>query len=94
MPPVVTTNVSRSVLTGCGYGWAALMLALGSINLYVAASFSFAVWAWFISVGAIGAKLVAFAAQVLALRILVRRRLCAANGALAPGTLPKAPHPL
>ncbi|HUI95749.1 MAG TPA: hypothetical protein VLX44_08360 [Xanthobacteraceae bacterium] len=57
-----------------------------------------AVWAWFISVGAIGAKIVALAAQMLALRILVRRRLRAANGAMArrtrPDALPRAPRAL
>jgi hypothetical protein len=33
------------------------------------------VWAWFASVGAIGAKVVAFLAQYLMFRTLIRRKL-------------------
>jgi intracellular septation protein A len=55
--------------------WAALMFALGLTNLYVAATFSVAAWAWFISVGAVGAKVVAFLVQFAVFRVYVRRRL-------------------
>jgi len=75
MPPLVRQNVSADVLLVSGYAWAALMFALGLANLYVAATFSVAAWAWFISVGAVGAKVVAFLVQFAILRILVRRGL-------------------
>ncbi len=75
MPPLVRANVPGNVLVASGYAWAALMFALGLTNLYVAVSFSVAVWAWFISIGAVGAKVVAFLVQFLVFRVVVRRRL-------------------
>jgi intracellular septation protein len=75
MPPLVRDNVPANVLPVSGYAWAALMFALGLANLYVAATFSVAAWAWFISVGALGAKVVAFLVQFVVLRMFVRRRL-------------------
>jgi intracellular septation protein A len=75
MPPLVRENVSPHVLLVSGYAWAALMVALGLTNLYVAATFSVAAWAWFISVGAVGAKVVAFLVQFVVFRVCVRRRL-------------------
>jgi intracellular septation protein len=73
MPPIVKENVSRAVLVMSGYAWAALMFMLGVSNLYVATNYSMEVWSWFISVGAVGAKVVAFMVQYLVFRILVRR---------------------
>ena len=75
MPPLVRENVPADVLLASGYAWAALMFALGLTNLYVAATFSVAAWAWFISVGAVGAKVVAFLVQFAVFRVFVRRRL-------------------
>ena len=75
MPPIVRENVPANVLLVSGYAWAALMFALGLANLYVAAALSVAAWAWFISVGAVGAKVVAFLVQFLVLRGIIRRRL-------------------
>ncbi|HTO84111.1 MAG TPA: septation protein IspZ [Methylomirabilota bacterium] len=75
LPPRVREAVPASVLVASGYAWAALMLALGLTNLYVAATFSVAAWAWFISVGAVGAKVVAFLVQFAVFRAFVRRRL-------------------
>jgi intracellular septation protein len=75
MPPVVGENVPARVLVVSGYAWAALMFALGLANLYVATTFSVAAWAWFISVGAVGAKVVAFLVQFAVLRAFVRRRM-------------------
>jgi intracellular septation protein len=59
---------------------------LGALNLYVAARYSVEVWAWFISVGAVGAKVAAFLIQYGVLQILIRRnlRLAAAKSAAAP----------
>jgi intracellular septation protein A len=75
MPPLVRENVPANVLLASGYAWAALMFALGLTTLYVAATFSVAAWAWFISVGAVGAKVVAFLVQFAVFRVFVRRSL-------------------
>jgi intracellular septation protein A len=40
MPDFVKQNVPENVLVGFGYAWAALMFALGLINLYVANRYS------------------------------------------------------
>jgi intracellular septation protein A len=86
MPDVMKQNVPEAVLVGFGYAWAALMIALGLANLYVASRYSIEIWAWFISVFAVGAKVVVFLIQFLVLRILVRRklRLAAAQSRAAP----------
>jgi len=75
MPPIVKEHISERVLATSGYAWASLMFLLGLSNLYVAAFCSPATWAWFISVVAIGAKVLAFALQYLVLQILIRRDL-------------------
>lgn len=82
LPPIARDNISESVLVGAGYAWAALMCGLGTLNIIIAVTLPFAVWAWFISVGAIGAKLVAFLLQYVIFRTIVRRKL---RGAAAGG---------
>jgi len=54
------------------YGWAALLAAIGLVNLITALHFDFVTWAWFVSVGAVGAKLVAFALQYGVFRTVIR----------------------
>jgi intracellular septation protein len=78
MPEIVQRNVPAAVITATGYAWAVLMAALGLANLVIAVNFDFATWAWFVSFGAVGAKVVAFALQYVVFRTLVRRRLLAA----------------
>ncbi len=78
MPEIVQRNVPEAVITTTGYAWAALMAAIGLANLVIAVSFDFATWAWFVSFGAVGAKVAAFALQYMVFRALVRRRLLAA----------------
>ena len=85
LPPIVRDNVPESVLVGAGYAWAALMFALGALNIVIAVTLPFAVWAWFISVGAIGAKVVAFLVQYAIFRTIVRRKLA---GPLPDASLP------
>src|SRR5271154_6261186 len=63
LPPIVTDNVPEQVLIADGYAWAALMFGLGLLNLFVAMHYSIETWAWFISFGAIGAKVAAFLLQ-------------------------------
>jgi intracellular septation protein len=75
LPPIVNQNVPERVITATGYAWAGLMIALGAINIYIATSFSFETWAWWISVGAIGAKVVALLIQFVIFRTLIRRNM-------------------
>ena len=51
------------------------MAALRLANLVIAGYFDVATWAWFISVGAVGAKLAALAIQYAVFRTIVRRWL-------------------
>jgi len=67
----------RSVATG--YAWAGLLTAIGVANLGFAAYGDMALWVWFISVGAIGAKLAAIALQYAVFRTIVRRQLAQAS---------------
>lgn len=50
------------------------MAALGLANLVIAGYCDVATWAWFIAVGAVGAKLAALAIQYAVFRTIVRRR--------------------
>jgi intracellular septation protein A len=51
------------------------MAVLGLTNLIVAWAFDEHVWIWFISVGAVGAKLAFALGQFAVFRYMVRRRL-------------------
>jgi intracellular septation protein A len=51
------------------------VVALGLLNIYVAMSFSIEIWAWWISVGAFGAKIAALIVQFVVFRALVRRNI-------------------
>jgi len=75
LPRIASDNLPESVVVGAGYAWAALMVALGLTNLVIAWAFDEHVWVWFISVGAVGAKVVFALGQLLLFRYLVRRRL-------------------
>ncbi len=83
MPAIVTEN-ARDYVVIAGYLWAALMFALGAGNLMVAMTGDMKLWAFYITVVAIGAKLAAFAVQYVVFRVLVTRRIRAAR-ACAPG---------
>jgi len=75
LTPIARQNVPEAAIVAAGYGWAALMAALALTNLIIALHFDFATWAWFVGVGAIGAKLAALALQYAVFRAIVRRRL-------------------
>src|ERR1700720_1188917 len=79
MPPIVTETIPEYV-TIAGYAWAALMFALGLGTIAVAATGDLKLWAIYVSVVLIGAKLAAFALQYVAFRFLVTRRIRAAHG--------------
>jgi intracellular septation protein len=81
LPPIARDNLPLSVMVAAGYGWAALMILLGAINLGVALTMSFAAWAWFITFGAVGAKVVAFLVQYWVFRSIVVSKLRTAQPA-------------
>lgn len=78
MPPIVTDTIPEYV-TIAGYLWAALMFALGLGVIAVASTGDITLWAFYVSVVAIGAKIAAFAVQYAAFRILVTSRIRAAR---------------
>ncbi len=78
LPEIATQNLPESVPIAAGYAWAGLLAAIGIANLGFAAYGDIALWTWFITVGAIGAKCAAFALQYAVFRALIRRRLAQA----------------
>lgn len=79
-------NVPKAVLMAAGYAWAVLMAALGFTNLIIALYFDLAIWAWFITVILVGAKLAALALQFAVFRTIIRRRLVR-EAAVDPGAI-------
>jgi intracellular septation protein len=77
MPPRVTEVIPEYV-TVAGYAWAALMFALGAGTIAVAMTGDLKLWAFYVSVVAVGAKIAAFALQYLIFRIVITSRLRAA----------------
>jgi intracellular septation protein len=77
MPPIVAETIPEYV-TAAGYAWAALMFALGAGVIAVASTGDLKLWAYYVSVVAIGAKVAAFAVQYGVFRILVTHRIRAA----------------
>ena len=74
MPPIVTETIPEYV-TIAGYAWAALMFALGLGTIAVALTGDMKLWAIYVSVVAIGAKVAVFAVQYVAFRMLVTNRI-------------------
>ncbi|WP_038975821.1 inner membrane-spanning protein YciB, partial [Bradyrhizobium japonicum] len=62
LPAIVTETIPEYV-TFAGYAWAALMFALAAGTVAVAMTGDMKLWAFYISVVLIGAKIVAFAIQ-------------------------------
>jgi intracellular septation protein len=80
LPPLVAETIPEYV-TIAGYAWAALMFALGLGTIAVASTGDMKLWAIYVSVVLVGAKLTAFAAQYVAFRVLVTSRIRAARAA-------------
>ena len=78
VPPVVAETIPEYV-TFAGYAWAALMFALGGGTIATAMTGDMKLWAIYLSVVVVGAKIAAFAVQYVAFRMLVRSRLRAVN---------------
>jgi intracellular septation protein A len=81
MPAIVIQTIPDYVIIA-GYAWAALMFVLGLGTIAIAATGDLRLWAIYVSVIAIGAKVLAFAVQYVVFRMLVKHRL-RANGAVA-----------
>jgi intracellular septation protein len=78
MPPVVAETIPEYV-TIAGYAWAALMFALGLGVIAVASTGDIKLWAFYVSVVAIGVKVAAFAVQYVGFRVLVTNRIRSAR---------------
>ncbi len=78
MPPRVAETIPEYV-TIAGYAWAALMFALGLGTIAVAATGDLKLWAIYVSVVLVGAKLLAFAVQYVVFRLIVTSRIRAAR---------------
>src|SRR6202521_5325247 len=78
MPPIVTETIPEYI-TIAGYAWAALMFALAAGTIAVASTGDLKLWALYVSVVLIGAKLTAFAVQYVAFRVLIVNRIRAAR---------------
>jgi intracellular septation protein len=78
MPPIVAETIPEYV-TIAGYAWAALMFVLGLGTIAAASTGDLKLWAFYISVVLIGAKVVAFALQYVAFRVVVTTRIRAAR---------------
>ncbi|MBN9040724.1 MAG: intracellular septation protein [Rhizobiales bacterium 62-47] len=73
-PDIVRDNIPHLV-TIAGYAWAALMFALGLGTIAVAMTGDIKLWAFYVSVVAVGAKVAAFALQYGVFRIVITRKL-------------------
>jgi len=76
-PPMVRDNIPH-LATIAGYAWAALMFVLGAGVVATAMTGDVKLWAFYVTVIAIGAKVVAFAIQYVIFRIAITRKLRAA----------------
>jgi intracellular septation protein len=78
MRPIVSETIPEYI-TIAGYAWAALMFALGLGTIAVALTGDLKLWALYVSVVLIGAKVAAFAIQYVAFRFLITNRIRAAR---------------
>jgi intracellular septation protein A len=76
-PPMVRDNIPH-LATMAGYAWAVLMFVLGAGVIAVAMTGDVKLWAFYVAVIAVGAKVLAFAIQYVIFRIAITRKLRAA----------------
>jgi intracellular septation protein len=74
MPPIVADTIPEYV-TRAGYAWAVLMFALGLGTIAVALTGDMKLWAIYVSVVAVGAKVLAFALQYVVFRLVITSRI-------------------
>ena len=82
LPGIALRYLPENAPVVAGYAWAGLMAVLGLANMAIALWAPFAIWVWFISVGAIGAKLAAFVLQYAVFRTMIRHARRKAKGAI------------
>ena len=74
VPPIVAETIPEYV-TIAGFSWAVLMFALGLGTIAAALTGDMKLWAIYVSFVAVGAKVLAFAIQYVAFRLLITSRL-------------------
>jgi intracellular septation protein len=74
VPPIVAETIPEYV-TIAGFSWALLLFALGLGTIAVALTGDMKLWAIYVSFVAVGAKIMAFAIQYVAFRLLIISRL-------------------
>ncbi|MBX9819891.1 inner membrane-spanning protein YciB [Afipia birgiae] len=84
-PPIVRDNIPH-LATLAGYAWAVLMFALGAGVIAVAMTGDIKLWAFYVAVIAVGAKVLAFAVQYVIFRIAITRKLRAAAATTQPAS--------
>jgi intracellular septation protein len=77
--PQIAVDTIPDYITIAGYAWAALMFVLGAGTIAVALTGDLKLWAFYVSFVAIGAKVLAFAIQYVAFRLLITGRIRAAR---------------
>src|SRR5580704_810280 len=75
LPEIAQQNLPENIPIVAGYAWAGLMAALGLANIGFVLYGDLSAWAWFISIGAVGAKIAAFLLQYVVFRTIIRRNL-------------------
>lgn len=80
LPDIVRDNIPHLV-TIAGYAWAALMFVLGFGVIAFAMTGDVKLWTFYVTVIAIGAKILAFAIQYVVFRVAITRKLRAAASA-------------
>ncbi len=76
-PPMVKDNIPHLAIMA-GYAWAILMFVLGAGVIATAMTGDVKLWAFYVAVIAVGAKILAFAIQYATFRIVITRKLRAA----------------
>jgi intracellular septation protein len=74
MPPLAQQHGADLIFT-TGYLWAALMFLLGLGTVATALSGNIKLWAFYVSVVLLGAKIAAFAIQYVVFRLMIGRRI-------------------
>jgi intracellular septation protein A len=77
-PPLVREHIPH-LARQAGYAWAILMFVLGFGTIAVAMTGDIKLWALYVSVIAVGAKVLAFAAQYVTFRFVITRKLRTAH---------------
>lgn len=75
LPDGVARRLPPGLIIGAGQAWAVLMFGLGAANLMVALTLPLWVWSWFISIGALGVKLIMLLGQYVLFRWVAGRHI-------------------